>query len=58
MGGGRGAEYGGGVGMEGVEWRGGEQSSYPAYNSVMAREMRFAPLAAEDLVRVQVDVVR
>lgn len=34
------------------------RNKYPAYDSVMAREMRFAPLAAEDLVRVEVDVVR
>ena len=32
--------------------------SYATYDRIMAREMGFAVLAAEDLVRVQVDVVR
>lgn len=34
------------------------RAKYPTYNSVMAGEMGFARLAPEDLVGVEVDVVR
>lgn len=39
-------------------WRyGGEERTYSAYDRIVASEMCFAVLAAEDLVGVEVDVV-